>query len=197
LENVTMTRSRETSTTLLHSSVNMDDARILTKSADRILLDRENERNHKAIPSLARALQPLARAFWRTAVSALVKSSRVARRAELARARHATVLRECIRADIYLPVCDNAKVPFSPALLNAFRVLLTALAGGHRSGGELDGEWRAPNREIDGEPVRVFTATFAAEEATHNVAVIEEFVLRVFDQKAVCIELTPILATQF
>lgn len=156
-----------------------------------------NRRAWRAIPRAERALRPLVDAPWRAATSSVVSSARIARNAEVTRARSATRLRECVRADIYLPLEDNTKKPFSPELLNAFSVLLTALAGGHRSGGNLDGEWRTPNRQFDCEPVRLFTTTFAVEDVSRNVALIDEFVRRAFDQQAACIELTPILATEF
>jgi hypothetical protein len=108
-----------------------------------------------------------------------------------------TVLRECFRADIVVPMTSNAKVAHDPVRFECLDALVTAIAGGHRRHDGVHGDWRAWNGEFMPEDSRQYTTTLPPEHLEHDVRIIEEFIRRVFEQQAVCIEITPILATQF
>ena len=167
-----------------------------TQGAGPSLLTTQNSGRSTLIPPMtwARSLLTSLSRATRSAANHIFRSRRAVARAHT-RAERVLRLRACFRVEISVPTTDNAKRPFEPLRYEAFQALLTALVGGHRWHGPAHGEWH--DDIIMTDDTRQYIATFAEADLERNLQIIHEFVGRVFKQRAVCIEITRTLATDF
>ncbi len=161
------------------------------------LLTTRNSGRSTLIPVMTWPARRLLTSLWRAIRSAAHRIFRARRAVARAHTRAGRVLRlrPCFRVEISVPTTNNAKRPFEALRFEAFQALLTALVGGHRWHGPAHGEWR--DDIIMTDDTRQYVATFAEADLERNLQIIHEFVRRVFEQRAVCIEISQTLATDF